>query len=60
MKTFYRLAMPSAMIFGLGLAHADVVAVVSAKSSVTDLTKDQVSDSFLGKTSTFPKGASAC
>ena len=59
MRTFFRLALPSAMIFGLGLAHADVVAVVSAKSSVTELTKDQVSDIFLGKASTFPKGGQA-
>ncbi len=59
MRTFFRLAVPSAMIFGLGLAHADVVAVVSAKSNVTELTKDQVSDIFLGKTSTFPKGGQA-
>jgi hypothetical protein len=59
MRTFFRLVFPGAMIFGLGLAHADVVAVVSAKSSVTELTKDQVSDIFLGKTSTFPKGGQA-
>src|SRR5580658_8343465 len=59
MRTFIRLVFPSAMIFGLGLAHADVVAVVSAKSSITELSKDQVSDIFLGKTSTFPKGGQA-
>ena len=59
MRTFFRLVFPGAMIFGLGLAHADVVAVVSAKSSVTELTKDQVSDIFLGKSSTFPKGGQA-
>ena len=47
------------MILGLGVAHADVVAVVSAKSSVTELSKDQVSDIFLGKSSTFPKGGQA-
>ena len=59
MRTLFRLAFSSAMMIGLGLAHADVVAVVSAKSSITDLTKDQVSDIFLGKTSTFPKGGQA-
>lgn len=35
------------------------MAVVSAKSGVTELTKDQVSDIFLGKTSTFPKDGQA-
>jgi ABC-type phosphate transport system substrate-binding protein len=59
MKTVFLLALPSVMILGLGVAHADVVAVVSAKSSVTELSKDQVSDIFLGKSSTFPKGGQA-
>jgi len=38
---------------------ADVVVVVSAKSPVASLTKDQVSDLFLGKASTFPGGKQA-
>jgi hypothetical protein len=59
MRTVFLLALPSVMILGLGVAHADVVAVVSAKSSVTELSKDQVSDIFLGKSSTFPKGGQA-
>ena len=37
-------------------AYADVVVVVSAKSSVQGLTADQVSQIFLGKTNTFPDG----
>jgi ABC-type phosphate transport system substrate-binding protein len=43
----------------MSVAHGDVVAVVSAKSSVTELTKDQVSDIFLAKASTFPNGGQA-
>ena len=38
---------------------AEVVAVVSAKSAVTSMTKDQVADVFLGKTATFPNGSQA-
>jgi ABC-type phosphate transport system substrate-binding protein len=40
-------------------ARADVVVVVSASSSVDSLTKNQVSDIFLGKTSSFPNGTKA-
>ena len=40
-------------------AMADVVAVVSAKSPVTALTKSQVTDIFLGKASRFPDGTQA-
>jgi ABC-type phosphate transport system substrate-binding protein len=40
-------------------AHADVVAVVSAKSSVTALSKYQVADIFLGKSVRFPNGVQA-
>jgi ABC-type phosphate transport system substrate-binding protein len=43
---------------GLGSAvgQADVVAVVSAKSTITSLSKNEVADIFLGKTSRFPDG----
>jgi ABC-type phosphate transport system substrate-binding protein len=40
-------------------ARADVVAVVSAKSTVTTLTNAQVTDIFLGKVSRFPNGTPA-
>jgi ABC-type phosphate transport system substrate-binding protein len=53
-------------ILGLALSlamesagHADVVVVVSAKCTVSALSKDQVTDIFLGKTSRFPDGAPA-
>jgi ABC-type phosphate transport system substrate-binding protein len=42
-----------------GAAVADVVAVVSAKSTVTALTRSQVTDIFLSKASHFPNGVRA-
>ena len=42
-----------------GAAPADVVAVVSAKSAVTALSRNQVADIFLGKTARFPNGSPA-
>jgi ABC-type phosphate transport system substrate-binding protein len=45
--------------FGAGLAQADVVVVVSAKSAVGSLTADEVSQLFLGKIGTFPSGSLA-
>jgi ABC-type phosphate transport system substrate-binding protein len=42
-----------------GTTVAEVVAVVSAKSSVTTLSKNQVADIFLGRASRFPDGAPA-
>jgi ABC-type phosphate transport system substrate-binding protein len=51
-------------MFGLSLslsaqAQGDVVAVVSAKSSITRLSSSQLSDIFLGKVSRFPDGTLA-
>ena len=40
-------------------AADDVVAVVSARSSITSLNAAQVADIFLGKTSRFPDGSRA-
>jgi ABC-type phosphate transport system substrate-binding protein len=39
-----------------GVAAANVVVVVSAKSAITALSNSQVSDLFLGKVSRFPGG----
>jgi ABC-type phosphate transport system substrate-binding protein len=49
------------LTFGLSVipVKADVVAVVSAKSTVTTLTRVQVTDIFLGKVSRFPNGDQA-
>jgi ABC-type phosphate transport system substrate-binding protein len=48
-----------ALTLGADVAAADVVAVVSAKSPVSTLSKNQVVDIFLGKTSHFPDGSQA-
>jgi ABC-type phosphate transport system substrate-binding protein len=44
---------------GSSAASADVVAVVSADSPITALSKTQVIDIFLGRRSRFPDGSSA-
>jgi len=53
-------------VFGLALSlklaaagNADVVAVVSSKCAVSTLSKDQITDIFLGKATRFPGGAPA-
>jgi ABC-type phosphate transport system substrate-binding protein len=54
-------------LLGIGLAlglashaaMADVVAVVSAKSAITTLTKTELADIFLGRVSRFPNGVQA-
>ena len=49
------------LMFSLGasVAAAEVVAVVSSRSPVTSLSKGQVVDIFLGRTSRFPDGSQA-
>jgi len=44
---------------GGGTTMAEVVAVVSSKSPLTDLSKNQVVDIFLGRVSRFPDGEQA-
>jgi ABC-type phosphate transport system substrate-binding protein len=57
------IARSSIIIMGLLVASspvsADVVAVVSSKSTVTTLNRSQVEDIFLGKTTRFPDGSRA-
>jgi ABC-type phosphate transport system substrate-binding protein len=48
-----------ALSLGTAAAAADVVAVVSSKSSVTALSKNHLADIFLGKASRFPNGEEA-
>jgi ABC-type phosphate transport system substrate-binding protein len=48
-----------ALCVSASVASADVVAVVSSKSTITALSKTQASDIFLGKVSRFPDGAAA-
>lgn len=59
MPHFYRIGLALIGItLGLGSAmgRADVVAVVSARSTITALSKNEVAAIFLGKTSRFPDG----
>ncbi len=53
MKSLNRLALAAAMILAFGVAQADVVVVVSAKSSASKLTKEQVADIFLGRSTSL-------
>jgi ABC-type phosphate transport system substrate-binding protein len=43
----------------VSIAYADVVVVVSSKSSVSELSKDQVADLYLGKSQELGGGAAA-
>ena len=45
--------------FAVSAVKADVVAVVSAKSPITSLSKNQLIEIFLGKRTRFPDGSSA-
>lgn len=62
MVAVHRIALLSvglALGLAVGAVSADVVAVVSSKSPVTTLSKNQVMDIFLGKRTSFPDGSSA-
>src|ERR1700730_10274226 len=48
-----------ALILGVSAAGGDVLTVVSAKSAITSLSKDQVAEIFLGRASRFPDGSQA-
>jgi ABC-type phosphate transport system substrate-binding protein len=49
MKTFNHLPLAAVLMLAAAAARADVVVVVSARSAVTQLSKDQVTDIFLGQ-----------
>jgi ABC-type phosphate transport system substrate-binding protein len=53
MRIINRLAAAAAMVLTFSAAHADVVVVVSAKSPASTLTKDQVADIFLGRSTSM-------
>jgi ABC-type phosphate transport system substrate-binding protein len=59
----FRVLKSAALAAALGLfasvAMAEVVVVVSAKSSVASLSEDQVADVFLGRAGSFPSGEEA-
>ena len=58
-KRTERTLLALALLLGSTVTRADVVAVVSAKSPITALSKSQVTDIFLGKASRFPDGVQA-
>jgi ABC-type phosphate transport system substrate-binding protein len=59
MKTFSTLVITTCLLACSALAHAENVIVVSAKSSVGSLSKEQVADLYLGNTKEFPGGGIA-
>jgi ABC-type phosphate transport system substrate-binding protein len=59
MRVFIRIAL-FAIALGLSAqSRADIVVVVSAQSSITRLSNNQLADIFLGKVSRFPDGTLA-
>lgn len=55
-KQLGALAVALALGLDSGEAAADVVAVVSAQSAVTTLSRDQIASIFLGRTGALPNG----
>ena len=53
MKTIFLFAFLCMTVFS---SRAEIVVVMSAKATVSNLDKDKISAIFLGKTSTFPDG----
>lgn len=60
-KIYYRIVHMLMVVFSLHVsaAPADVVAVVSSKSTITTLTADQLSDIYLGRSGRLPNGTPA-
>jgi len=54
-----RSVLAAGLLFGASAAFAQVVVIVSPKSSLASLTADQASAIFMGKTNTLPNGAVA-
>ncbi len=59
MNKVIKFTFPLLVSLAVSHAYADVAVVVSAKSGVAALNKQQVSDLFLGKASAFPDGKQA-
>jgi ABC-type phosphate transport system substrate-binding protein len=59
MKTLKTSLLVGALCFSSGIAMAETVVIVGAKSGIGALEKQQVSDLFLGKASAFPDGKQA-
>ena len=54
MKLSTKTLLAAALLACAGLAQAENVIVVSSKSSVSSMTKDQVADIYLGNSKEFP------
>ncbi len=59
MKLFTKTLLGLALLGSAHIAQAEHVVVVSAKSSVASLSKDQIADIFLGNSKEFPGGGQA-
>jgi len=59
MKLFTKAVLGLALLTAFQIAQAEHVIVVSAKSAVGNLTKDQVADIYLGNSKEFPGGGQA-
>lgn len=62
MRRLHRIGLASVAVtvcLGISAVSADVVAVVSAKSSIESLSNSQITDIFLGRRTRFPDGSSA-
>ena len=59
MKSLFRHCLMLCVLFCTASSWADVVVVVSARSSVTRLSADNVTKIFLGKKNTYPGGGNA-
>lgn len=53
------LILMTSSLMALSAAHAQLVVIVSAKSQVNTLTRQQVSNIFLGRTHAYPDGSRA-
>lgn len=59
MKPVLTFIMASMLLFAMQTASAGVVVIVNADSNIESLAKEDVSDIFLAKKSSFPSGAAA-
>lgn len=58
-KAVHILLAATLLCLGSNVASADVVAVVSASSPLTELSSQQIADIFLGRSARFPDGRTA-
>jgi ABC-type phosphate transport system substrate-binding protein len=59
MKSLTKIILASGLLACTALAQAENVIVVSSKSSVSSMTKEQVADIYLGNTKELPGGGQA-